>query len=138
MRFCYQCFHITGGDPLFCNRCGRSYDETLCPRLHTNPRHAEVCSRCGSRDLSLPQERAPLWFKPVAILVTVLPGFVLLFLSMGFLGYFIYQLLTNPSDLVLPMLDGLVLAALWLGWMQTPRLLIKVMARRLRPGREDR
>ena len=61
-----------------------------------------------------------------------------MFLSMGFLGYFIYQLLTNPSDLVLPMLDGLVLAALWLGWMQTPRLLIKVMGRRLRPGREDR
>jgi hypothetical protein len=27
----------------------------FCPRLHPNPRGAEFCRRCGSRDLSLPQ-----------------------------------------------------------------------------------
>lgn len=60
MRYCYHCGRITPGDPLFCNVCGRSFDRKLCPRLHPNPRSAEICSRCGSRELSTPQPKVGL------------------------------------------------------------------------------
>lgn len=59
MKYCSACGRVTPGDPLFCNSCGSSYDVKLCPRLHRNSRHAEVCSECGSREFSTPQPRMP-------------------------------------------------------------------------------
>ena len=41
MNYCYNCGHITPGEPLYCNYCGRSYDLKLCPRHHANPRSAD-------------------------------------------------------------------------------------------------
>ena len=65
MKYCYHCGHMTAGEPLFCDHCGRSYDVKLCPRLHPNPRGAEVCSQCGSRELSTPQPKIPMsWQAP--------------------------------------------------------------------------
>ena len=66
MKHCYHCGRMTAGEPLFCNSCGRSYDVKLCPRHHPNPRSAEVCSQCGSRELSTPQPRVPIWWKVVS------------------------------------------------------------------------
>ena len=63
MTYCYNCGHMTAGEPLFCGKCGRTYDVKLCPRLHPNPRGAEVCARCGSRELSTPQPKIPLSFE---------------------------------------------------------------------------
>ena len=69
MRYCNQCHRITPGEPLFCNFCGRSYDFKLCPHRHPNPRNAEICSQCGSRELSTPHPRVPLWLAPLLVLL---------------------------------------------------------------------
>src|SRR5262245_35967379 len=78
MRYCHQCNRITAGDPLFCNFCGRSYDLKLCPHRHPNPRTAEVCNQCGSRDLSTPHPKASLivklFVKLLSGLIFILPG----------------------------------------------------------------
>src|SRR6185312_6331901 len=52
MRLCTKCHQITTGKPLFCNKCGSSYNVRLCSRLHVNPRAAKICSQCGSKDSS--------------------------------------------------------------------------------------
>ena len=72
MKYCYQCGKLTAGEPLFCNFCGRSYDVKLCPRQHPNSRVAEVCSQCGSRELSMPQLRVPIRWRVIAFLLNVL------------------------------------------------------------------
>src|SRR5580704_8239158 len=77
MKYCFNCNHITPGMPLFCNYCGRSFDVKLCPRRHANPRTAEACSQCGSRDLSIPQPRRPGWTSLVGFLLSVIPGIFL-------------------------------------------------------------
>ena len=77
MKYCYQCGRMTDGEPLFCNHCGRSYDVKLCPRLHANPRGAEVCARCGSRELSTPQPKIPMIWRLLAIMVRLGIGLVL-------------------------------------------------------------
>ena len=63
MKYCYECGRVTAGEPLFCQFCGRTYNVKLCPRLHVNPRFAEVCSQCGSRDLSTPQPKVSVWWR---------------------------------------------------------------------------
>lgn len=83
MKFCYACGRTTGGKPLFCNFCGRSYDVKLCPRLHENPRMAEACSRCGNRNLSIPQPRVPLLWRVLAIILFIVPGALLFLVSLG-------------------------------------------------------
>ncbi len=120
MRYCFSCRHITSDSPQFCNYCGKSYDVKLCPRLHVNPRHADVCSQCGSRDLSLPQRHVSLFGKALFLLASLLPGFALLILSVIYLGYFVLKLLTDPAGLLPLMLLGLVLGLLWLAWISLP------------------
>jgi len=75
MRYCSQCKRVTAGDPLYCNHCGATYDAKLCPARHLNPRNAEVCAQCGSRDLSTPAPRLALWLRPVIFVLVLLPGF---------------------------------------------------------------
>src|ERR1700722_11165723 len=99
MRYCYSCNKITTGTPLFCNFCGRSYNVKLCPRLHTNPRSAEACSQCGSRDLSTPQPKVPLWVPVIEFLVSLVPGLVLAILSAAVIGFAIVELLRSPRML---------------------------------------
>src|SRR5215472_12922424 len=81
MKYCFNCNRITPGAPLFCNYCGRSYDVKLCPRRHANPRTAEACSQCGSRDLSTPQPRRPIWVAPLGFLLSFVPGVFLTIIS---------------------------------------------------------
>src|SRR5882724_4370705 len=77
MKYCYECGRMTPGEPFFCNFCGRSYDVKLCPRHHPNPRIAEVCSQCGSHDLSTPQPKVSVWWKILGWLTRVLIGLFL-------------------------------------------------------------
>ena len=77
MRYCHNCRHITSGDPLYCQFCGFTFDAKLCPSRHLNPRSAVVCSQCGSRDLSNPAPRLPVWLAPMAYFLVALPGVVL-------------------------------------------------------------
>ena len=134
MRICYHCGRVTPGQPLFCNFCGRSYNKKLCPRLHPNHRSAEACSVCGSRDLSIPQERVPIWLKILLILSGVIPGILLLLISILYVGYFLTRLFADPSNLLVPMLYGLALGLFWLVWIHIPFLLIRLFRRRRRGG----
>jgi hypothetical protein len=116
MKYCYECGHITTGEPLFCHHCGRTYDVKLCARLHENPRFAEVCSQCGSRDLSTPQPRVSVWWKVGAFLVKVLLGALLVCASLALL-----VALLSTSEVQNGLIAiGLVLVALWTLWSMLP------------------
>jgi hypothetical protein len=136
MRYCNHCHRITTGEPLFCNFCGRSYDFKLCPHRHPNPRSAEVCNQCGSRELSTPHPRVSFWFASVLTLLSVLPGILLLLLSVFFLFGLIQVLLTNQQVLFEFMLIGLFIGFLWWMYMQLPRFLRRWLSKLL--GRADR
>ncbi|SRR5579871_3019107 len=129
MRICYHCGRITSGRPLFCNWCGRSYHVRLCPRLHPNPRGSDACKVCGSRDLSLPHERLPLWFKILVLLSGILPGIALAALSLIYIWYFLTRLFWSPSALLVPMLYGLLLCLTWFVWMHIPFVLVRILKR---------
>jgi RNA polymerase subunit RPABC4/transcription elongation factor Spt4 len=116
MKYCYQCGHMTEGEPHFCNHCGRSYDVKLCPRLHANPRGAEVCARCGSRELSTPQPKIPVIWRLLAIVVRLGIGLVLFSASLWLV---IALIRTTASREALVSLSAL-LAALWLLWTKLP------------------
>jgi hypothetical protein len=120
MRYCHNCHRITTGEPLYCNFCGRSYDVKLCPSRHPNPRNAEVCSTCGSREMSTPEPRAPFWVAPLIGIVSLLPGVTLLVLSIAFLIAFVSAFLTDPRVTGPALGFGLLLGLLWWLYMQLP------------------
>jgi hypothetical protein len=120
MRFCTNCYRITLGQPLFCSFCGRTYDVKLCPHKHPNPRSARVCSQCGSTDFSTPAPKPALWLTPLIFLFSVAPGVLLLLLSVVFLLAFLQALLNSPQLMGQFLLAGLLLAMLWLVYLQLP------------------
>lgn len=120
MRICFSCNRITTGEPLFCNHCGRSYDIKLCNRLHPNPRHAEVCSQCGSRELSIPQRRPRWYFRPLALLAAPLPGLILWLGTIAFFLFFLKVLFTDQRLMGLMMSIGLVIGIVWLIYVHLP------------------
>jgi RNA polymerase subunit RPABC4/transcription elongation factor Spt4 len=132
MRYCNQCHKITPGEPLFCNFCGRSYDFKLCPHRHPNPRNAEVCNQCGSRDLSTPHPRVPLWLAPLLVLLSALPGLLLLTVTVLFAFGLLNALLTNQQLLFQFMLVGLMLAFLWYLYIHLPHFLRRSLSRLFR------
>ena len=143
MKYCYNCNRVTAGEPLFCNFCGRSYDVKLCPRLHPNPRNAETCSKCGSRDLSTPQPKVPLWAPVVQFLLSLLPGLVLAVLSIGVIAVFLRALVQQPQLLVSAVLLLIAMGVLWWMWSQIPAGIRKAISnlvrrRREREGRGER
>ena len=116
MNYCYQCGRMTAGEPLFCNFCGRSYDVKLCPRLHANPRSAEVCSKCGSRELSTPQPKVPMSWRLFAILARLGLGLLLFYASLSVL----IALIRTPQFQQGLVALGMVLGALWWLWTKLP------------------
>ena len=116
MTYCYNCGHMTAGEPLFCSKCGRTYDVKLCPRLHPNPRGAEICSKCGSRELSTPQPKIPMSLKLLAILVRLGLG-LLLFYGTVRLGIALLQTAQVQQALVA---IGMLLGCLWWMWSKLP------------------
>ena len=129
MRYCHQCHRITSGEPLFCNFCGRSYDSKLCPHRHPNPRSAEVCNQCGSRELSTPHPRVPLWLLPLILFLTALPGLILWLLTVLFFIGFVNALVSSPELLFQFMLIALLLAFLWYLYMHLPAFLRRFISR---------
>ncbi len=120
MKYCFNCNRITPGQPLFCNYCGRSYDVKLCPRRHANPRIAEACSQCGSRELSTPQPRRPGWLPPLGLLLSIVPGAFLSFASMAILLAAIIGILQHPDMIVALALLMIPFGILWWMWSQIP------------------
>jgi hypothetical protein len=128
---------MTSGAPSFCNFCGRSYDFKLCPHRHLNPRNAEICSECGSRELSTPHPRVPLWLSPLVVLLSALPGLLLFGITALFLIGFLNVLISNQQLLLQFMLVGLMLAFLWYLYMHLPAFLRRLIARLVHRSRKD-
>jgi predicted amidophosphoribosyltransferase len=119
MRYCHHCHRLTAGQPLFCNYCGRSYDVKLCPRMHRNPRAAQACSECGSKELSSPQPKIPLLLRPFLLLVYLGPGGMLLIGLAAGLALFIGQLLKDSSAMGIVVLIALGLGLSLVGWFKS-------------------
>jgi antibiotic biosynthesis monooxygenase (ABM) superfamily enzyme len=116
MKYCYACGTVTSGKPFYCSLCGCSYDVKLCPRRHASPRFVEVCSQCGSRDLSTPQPRVPFSWKALAAVLRVLLSalFALVILA------FVLEVLRTPAGQGLFLLLVLVIATLCALWFMLP------------------
>jgi hypothetical protein len=116
MKYCYQCGKMTAGEPLYCGTCGRTYDVKLCPRSHVNPRGAEVCSKCGSRELSTPQPKVPISLRLLALLVRLALGLLLFYASLSL----VIALLRTREVQQLVVVLGILLSGLWWLWSKLP------------------
>jgi uncharacterized membrane protein YvbJ len=132
MKFCYQCGRMTAGAPLFCSSCGRSYDVKLCPRLHANSRRAEVCSQCGSRELSTPQPRVSAWWKVLELLAQIIFGVLLVYLTLAGL----VALLKTPEFQAALFVFAILIGLLWWLWSLLPEWFRKLVRRS--HGRKER
>lgn len=137
MKYCYQCGRLTVGEPLYCNSCGRSYNVKLCPRGHPNPRSAEVCSQCGSRDLSTPQPRVPIRIRVLAFLLSLLPGLLLVLVSILAAYLLIREIFTNPRWLCAVLLLAIAWGILAWIWSELPLWFRKIVRRLLERKRKD-
>ena len=138
MKYCYECGYTTAGEPLFCNSCGRSYDSKLCPKLHMNPRLAEACSHCGSRDLSTPQPRVPAAWLLLALLVQLTSAVLLAALSLtAILGIFkelhVGATIDNGHIAL-----ALFLTTLWCAWTAVPNMWRRIIRRSLGRSKHER
>jgi len=138
MKLCMNCHRTTAGKPMFCNFCGASYSVKFCPRQHVNPRAAEACSQCGSRDLSQPQPKVPLLLKPLLWLLGLSPGILLLALIGGAAGLVLRRLAEDPSRLLPSMCLVLSLGLLFLLWIMLPNFLKRFLKRLLTSSSKGR
>jgi hypothetical protein len=117
MRFCTNCKKITAGRPPFCQFCARSYSVKLCPRGHSNPRAAQACSTCGSKELSTPAPQ--MGMSKIGYLI----GFTILIALSVYAIYFAIQLADRVRSgafdaAFLRLMDtGVELGVLLLFWM---------------------
>jgi hypothetical protein len=116
MKFCFQCGKMTAGEPLYCGTCGRTYDVKLCPRAHVNPRGAEVCSKCGSRELSTPQPKIPMSLRLLALLIRLGLGLLLFYASLSL----VVDLLRTREVQQVLVVFGMLLSGLWWIWSKLP------------------
>ena len=116
MKKCNECGHVTGGEPLFCQFCGRTYNVKLCPRMHVNPRFAEVCSQCGSRDLSTPQPKVSPWRFVGVVLVKGLLGVFFVAASLALIVAALLRREVHEGLIALALLVGV----LWFLWSMLP------------------
>lgn len=139
MKYCFACGRITSGEPLYCSYCGRTYDVKLCPARHPNPRYAEVCSKCGSRDLSTPQPRISFLWKFVAILLRIALGLIAIAIVLAVLLGTLQGLLTSPRMQEAALVLGILAGLLWWAWHALPDG-VKKLARwawKQRRGRDE-
>lgn len=136
MKYCYECGRITAGVPRYCQFCGRTYDVKLCPRRHENPRFAEVCSQCGSRELSTPQPKVSFLWKVMEFLARVIVGAFIVYVLLSF----VYGMATAPRTGDALMALGILLCALSVLWAMLPDCFKGLVRRSLRKGgrRDDR
>jgi hypothetical protein len=116
MKYCYQCGKMTAGEPLYCSTCGRTYDVKLCPRQHVSPRGAEVCSKCGSRELSTPQPKIPMSLRLLALLTRLGLGLLLFYATLCLA----IALVSSPEVQRFFVAIGMLLSVLWWLWSKLP------------------
>lgn len=101
----------------------------LCPHRHPNPRNAEICSQCGSRELSTPHPRIPLWLVPILAVLSSLPGVLLWLVTILFFFGLVNALVSSPELLSQLMLVGLMLGFLWYLYLHLPHFLRRFISR---------
>jgi hypothetical protein len=136
MKYCFFCDHITPGEPLYCNNCGRTYDVKLCRGRHVNPRTAEACSKCGSRDLSTPQPRRPWWAPALEFLLSIIPGTFLAVASIVVAVAAVIAILQRPDMIVALALLTIPFGILWWIWSQLPAWFRTAISKMLKRKRE--
>lgn len=136
MKYCFFCDHITPGEPLFCNYCSHSYDVKLCPRQHVNPRTAQACSQCGSRDLSTPQPRRPWWAPVLEFLLSIIPGAFLGTASIVVALAAVVSILQRPDMIVALALLTIPFGILWWVSSQIPQWFRSRISKLLKRKRE--
>jgi hypothetical protein len=144
VKYCAACNKITPGQPLFCQFCGCSFNVKLCPRFHPNPRNAELCSRCGSRDLSRPAPRVPWWARVIEVVIPAISGLVLAIGSLGATIIVITAMVQNPHQFLPFIFLSIAFGILWAMWSELPawlrtaiyRLLNRLRNRRTETGRD--
>jgi hypothetical protein len=104
----------------------------LCPRLHRNPRYAEVCSQCGSRELSTPQPRVSVWWRALEFLARVFFGVCLVYVSLAVLMAVLRRPEVQGGIVIVAILLGLV----WWLWSLLPEWFRKLVRRS--HGRKER
>jgi uncharacterized membrane protein YvbJ len=132
MKFCYQCGKASAGDPLFCTKCGRTFDVRLCPRLHKNSRFAKACSQCGSRELSQAQPQVSVWWKVMEFMAKVALGLFLVYVSLAVL----IDLLQRPQVQIGVFIIAILVGLLWWLWLQLPEWFRKIVWRSKRKEHE--
>lgn len=132
MKFCYQCGRMTAGEAVYCNFCGRSYDVKLCSRGHINPRIADVCSQCGSRELSTPQPRVSIWWRVVEFLTRVMLGALLVCITLLVLVAIFRELLESSQMQNGLLALGILVGLLWWLWSRLPEWFRKLVRRSFR------
>lgn len=132
MKYCNECHKLTTGNPLFCTHCGSSYAVKLCSRMHPNPTFAQVCSECGTRDLSRPQPKIPILVQPFVWLLQILPRLLGAVLIIGFLAWTAHRVFTSPN--FLPGVVGMMLATtfMYFLWRMLPPWLTGILQWNLR------
>ena len=128
MKYCFHCGRMTAGEPLFCNSCGRSYDVKLCPRHHPNPRSAEVCSQCGSRELSTPQPRVSIWWKFAGWVLRGVATLLLIYVVLATLTALLQEPRVQNGLIGL----GILLALLFWVWSELPDWMRRFIRRAIR------
>lgn len=116
MKFCFACGSVTPGEPLYCSKCGCTYDVKLCPKHHANPRGAEVCAKCGSKDFSKPQPRVPVGLKLLALMMRLALGLLLFYATLA-----LFVALARAKEVQqFFVAAGILLAVLWGLWTKLP------------------
>lgn len=124
MKFCTNCRKLTAGDPMFCSTCGSTYDVRLCPRQHPNPRSAQVCSQCGSRDLSTAHPKKTLAGRVLIVFLQFLPGLLILSLTLLFFAALAVIVIRNEQWLLGRMMClGIWLVFAWIVFLCLPQWL---------------
>ena len=137
MKYCYECGRMTPGDPLYCNYCGRSYDLKLCPRHHPNPRIAEICSQCGSRELSTPQPKVSVWWRILEWLTRMFVAALLTVLSAILIFEFLIAVLQSPAGQGAVVVLAILLWVLWWLWTLLPDWFRKLVKRSFERRRQS-
>jgi DNA-directed RNA polymerase subunit RPC12/RpoP len=138
MRYCQNCHRLTAGEALFCSHCGASYGVKLCPSRHPNSRTAQVCSQCGSRDLSTPAPRASLWLRPLLFGASLLPGVAIALLLLLVAAAFVRELAVNGQLQAQLVVLLLMLALVWFAYIHLPRFIQKALGSLWPSKKKDR
>jgi hypothetical protein len=123
MRYCNQCKKLTLGEPLFCNHCGSSFNDKLCPSRHVNARNAAACRECGSREFSTPAPPVSLALRLLLSVGSIVPGVVLAALVVMVLGAIVQAVMTNQQVQASLMCLLFLLAILLYAYMHLPGFL---------------